>query len=56
MLAHLWENQITDVGATVLAAALEKSASLQRIDLGYNQITNVGAIALATAVEKSSSL
>jgi len=44
---HLWCNQITEVGATALAAALEKSASLQRIDLRSNQITDVGAVAMA---------
>ena len=39
-----------------MAAAIEKSGSLQEIDLGKNQITDIGATALANAIEKSTSL
>ena len=47
---------IKDVDAKALAAAIEKSTSLQTISLGGNQITDVGATALAAAIEKSTSL
>ena len=46
---------IGDVGATALAAAIEKSVSLQNIWLSDNQITDVGAKALAAAIEISMS-
>ena len=46
-------NQITDVGATAMAAAIVKSTSLQTIWLNDNQITDLGTKALAAAIPRA---
>ncbi len=49
---YIWATtKISDTGAIALAAAIEKSVTLQAIQLDKNKITDAGAIALAAAVE-----
>jgi hypothetical protein len=44
----LWDNKITDTGATAIANYLQTNTSLTTLSLGKNSIGDSGAAALAS--------
>ena len=51
---NLSHNRFTDHGIGLLAAAISRSRSLKRLDVGFcARVTNAGAVALAEAVRQS---
>lgn len=49
-------NCITDVGATSIADAIEKNATIEYVDLSGNEIGKKGAKSLARALGKQTSM
>ena len=52
----LYNNQISDEGATALAQAMKGNTTLQELSLIRNKITDAGATALALAMEGNTTL
>ena len=53
---HFKRNQISDIGAQVLAAALHVNHTIQSLNFGHNQIGTAGAQALSTALQINQSI
>lgn len=52
----LYNNNITDVGAKLVAQIIEACPKLRVVKIGKNQITSVGGRHLANAIQKSTSI
>ncbi|XP_008322367.1 nucleotide-binding oligomerization domain-containing protein 1 isoform X1 [Cynoglossus semilaevis] len=52
----LYNNQITDIGAKLVAQIIEECPKLRIVKIGKNKITGVGGRYLAAAIQKSASI